>query len=731
MTAPIYAWPLERASTALAALVEASGLDLGARDAELGAEAPPIERTDKGGIDVDLLGAWLEHRGAALGCEIEPTHVQIGELDEALARFGPALLLIVPPGEEPVLVALCQGRAGARSVVVLGPDLKRHRVPVAELVRALAEPGLADKRGECSALLEAAQIPEQRRAAATEVLLRRRLATAYLRGIWQLRLPPSAAIGEQLRRDGVVRSLAVSTLSYLAHYVLLLASWWVIGSSILRGHDELGWLIAWALLLASIIPLRAIQSWQTGVTALRVGAIVKSRLLAGALALEPDELRTRGIGRLLALVIESQAVESLAISTGFASVAAIIDLALAGWVLGRGAGGGLLAVALWAWLALVAVIGWRYIVQRRAWARQRLAMTHALVERMVGHTTRLAQQQPARWHEDEDAATASYLARSRVMDRLSVLLRVAGTRGWMLIASLGLFPVLVTGEPSTGALAIAFGGVLLAQTAFTRIAGGLVGLADLTIAWTEVGSLADAATRLEGRRSRVFQRRHVSFADGAETGEETGDVGTERQPVIEVRELGYRYPSRERPALRACDLAVAPGERLLLEGPSGGGKSTFAALLTGLRDPDAGLLLLDGLDRATHGELGWRRRVAAAPQFHQNHVLTNTFAFNLLMGRRWPPRGEDLALAHEICVELGLGPLLERMPAGMMQNVGETGWQLSHGERSRLFLARALLQGAELVILDESLAALDPANQGRALECAFARAPTLLVIAHP
>jgi ATP-binding cassette subfamily B protein len=67
----------------------------------------------------------------------------------------------------------------------------------------------------------------------------------------------------------------------------------------------------------------------------------------------------------------------------------------------------------------------------------------------------------------------------------------------------------------------------------------------------------------------------------------------------------------------------------------------------------------------------------------------------------------------------------------MLQNVGETGWQLSHGERSRLYLARALLQGAELVILDESLAALDPENQGRALECAFERAPTLLVIAHP
>jgi len=50
------------------------------------------------------------------------------------------------------------------------------------------------------------------------------------------------------------------------------------------------------------------------------------------------------------------------------------------------------------------------------------------------------------------------------------------------------------------------------------------------------------------------------------------------------------------------------------------------------------------------------------------------------------------------------------MPAGLLQMVGETGWQLSHGERSRLYIARALLEGADVVLLDESFAALDPEN---------------------
>jgi ATP-binding cassette subfamily B protein len=183
--------------------------------------------------------------------------------------------------------------------------------------------------------------------------------------------------------------------------------------------------------------------------------------------------------------------------------------------------------------------------------------------------------------------------------------------------------------------------------------------------------------------------------------------------------------------LSGCDLVVRHGDRVLVQGPSGGGKSTLVSLLTGMRLPRSGLLLARGLDMSCLGEAGWRARVAAAPQFHENHVLTETFAFNLLMGRGWPPRVQDLEEAREVCEELGLGPLLERMPGGMYQMVGETGWQLSHGERSRLFIARALLQSGDVIILDESLAALDPENMAVTLRCLRARAPSLIVIAHP
>lgn len=146
--------------------------------------------------------------------------------------------------------------------------------------------------------------------------------------------------------------------------------------------------------------------------------------------------------------------------------------------------------------------------------------------------------------------------------------------------------------------------------------------------------------------------------------------------------------------------------------------------------PDSGLLLWDGLDPGTLGPRGWRR-VALAPQFHDNHVLMGTFAFNLLMGRGWPPGPADLEEAERVCRASALGPLLDRMPAGIHQPLGETGWPLSHGERSRLYLARARLQGAELIVLDESFAALYPPIFREVLSRVLDRAPAVLVVAHP
>jgi ATP-binding cassette subfamily B protein len=275
-----------------------------------------------------------------------------------------------------------------------------------------------------------------------------------------------------------------------------------------------------------------------------------------------------------------------------------------------------------------------------------------------------------------------------------------------------LTPLLVMAPTPVASVAVALGALLLSAQALERLAAGLSDLLGAAIGWRQVAFLYRAAAREEPL--------------GA-----PGLAPSGRGPVLEARGLSLRYARRSRPALRDASVVLARGDRTLLEGPSGGGKSTLAALLSGLRSPDTGLVRLHGLDRSAWGDIEWRRRVALAPQFHENYVLAAPFALNLLLGRRWPPTPADLAEALEVCGELGLSDLLERMPGGVFQPVGETGWQLSHGERSRLFVARALLQRADVVILDEGFGALDPDSLRLTLECARRRAATLMVVAHP
>jgi ATP-binding cassette subfamily B protein len=237
-------------------------------------------------------------------------------------------------------------------------------------------------------------------------------------------------------------------------------------------------------------------------------------------------------------------------------------------------------------------------------------------------------------------------------------------------------------------------------------------LAGAAVAWQRTSVLFRAATRQELPGSLDV-------------------VASKSAPlVVDARDLTFRYSDRTEPVLRGANLQIERGGRVVLEGASGGGKSTLVSLLAGVREPDSGRVLIDGFDRPTLGAAEWRRRLAAAPQFHENHVLAETFAFNLFLGHPAVLTPADFDEAREICDELGLGDVLDRMPAGMLQMVGETGWQLSHGERSRLYIARALLQDAELVVLDESFAALDPENLKRAVQCVVKRAGSLLVIAH-
>jgi ATP-binding cassette subfamily B protein len=424
----------------------------------------------------------------------------------------------------------------------------------------------------------------------------------------------------------------------------------------------------------------------------------------------------QGVGQFLSRVLESEAVEAMALSGGFSALISVIELLASLFVLSWGSAGSLLCLVLGAWTLLISYFGYDFYVRRKAWTAARLHMTHDLIERMIGQRTRVAQESHAHWHDGEDEELEHYLQLSKNVDQSELRLIAIAPRGWLIVALLGLTPAFARGQRPEQ-LAIAIGGVLIAFRAFNRVATSLWQLEDAAISWKQVAPLFHAAARPEPVGIPLLRSAKEPKIDGFN--------------LVEAQDLTFRYQDRGEPVLRKCSFAIRPLDRILLEGHSGDGKSTLASLLIGMRTPQSGLLLLDGLDWQTLGVDGWRRRIVSAPQFHENHVLTETFAFNVLMGRGWPPTQKDMDEAEEICRELGLGDLLDRMPAGLLQMVGETGWQLSHGERSRLYIARALLQRASMIILDESFAALDPNTLRRSLQCVMKRAPALMVIAHP
>ncbi|MBV9766808.1 MAG: ATP-binding cassette domain-containing protein [Acidobacteriaceae bacterium] len=402
-------------------------------------------------------------------------------------------------------------------------------------------------------------------------------------------------------------------------------------------------------------------------------------------------------------------METLALSGGIASLLAAIELGVSAFVLGR------LALLLIVWCGITVVLAWRFLRRYQQWTDTRMNMTQDLVEAMVGHRTRLAQLRCDQWHESEDQTLDNYLGVSRSLDQTGTSLIAAIPRGWLVCGVVALAPSIISGQSTGTATAILLGGILLAFTAFGRLTGSFADIAAAWVAWKRIAPLFHAAARPQTLGEAVPDKK----------------AGEALEKVIEADRLTFRYRKEGNPVIQGCSLVIRSGERILLEGPSGGGKTTFASLLSGMRQPESGLLLVNGLDRHTLGSERWRQRIAAAPQFHENHILTETLAFNLLMGRRWPPTSADMEEAESICRQLGLGGLLDSMPSGILQMVGEGGWQLSHGERSRVYIARALLQNADLVILDESFAALDPENLRLALQCTVENAETLMVIAHP
>jgi thiol reductant ABC exporter CydC subunit len=154
------------------------------------------------------------------------------------------------------------------------------------------------------------------------------------------------------------------------------------------------------------------------------------------------------------------------------------------------------------------------------------------------------------------------------------------------------------------------------------------------------------------------------------------------------------YPGRARPALDGVDLDLPPGRRVALVGPSGAGKSTLADVLVRFVDYQ-GSARLDGTELRHLAGSDVRAVVGLVPQ--EVHLFDTTLAENLRLAHR---EADDARLTG-VLEQVGLGPWLAGLPAGLDTEVGERGTRLSGGQRRRVGLARALLAGVDVLVADE------------------------------
>ena len=207
---------------------------------------------------------------------------------------------------------------------------------------------------------------------------------------------------------------------------------------------------------------------------------------------------------------------------------------------------------------------------------------------------------------------------------------------------------------------------------------------------------------------------------------EARDSKVPEDMTVRFEGVTFKYPGSDRPAVEAVSLTMKPGTVTALVGPSGSGKSTIASLAARFWDPQQGRVSIGGIDLrdiSSKDLSGLESYV-----FQSNTLLRDTLLNNVRLGRPdATPEQVSEALRQAQCEDI-----VAKLPNGLDTPIGPGGVYLSGGETQRVAVARAILKGSPIVILDEATAFADPENE-HLVQKAFeklAEDRTVLIIAH-
>jgi len=254
--------------------------------------------------------------------------------------------------------------------------------------------------------------------------------------------------------------------------------------------------------------------------------------------------------------------------------------------------------------------------------------------------------------------------------------------------------------------------------------GTMLALAALSTAFLEpLGVLVGTVLQIQLLGSYMARLDDV-FNTPTETAGRDLRHAPELTGALRAEGLAFRYTPHGPPAIDGVNLTVRPGEVLAVVGRSGSGKSTLGRLLLGLYAPDAGRILLDGIDLASMHPRSVRSQIGVVTQ--DPYIFGLSIRENLSLGDPSLPL-EQLEAAAE---QAGIADDIRAMPMGWDTPLVDAGASLSGGQRQRLALARALATKPRLLLLDEATSNLDTVTEAKVHANIAQLGCTVVLVAH-
>ena len=250
----------------------------------------------------------------------------------------------------------------------------------------------------------------------------------------------------------------------------------------------------------------------------------------------------------------------------------------------------------------------------------------------------------------------------------------------------------------------------------------------LTVTLTKIAYSGEAEmTVLDalGRMKTIFEMKSLDLVEKLNTASNV-DISSAQENLLTLKNVTYRYAGAERDALKDVSLSIGKGQQIAFVGPSGGGKTTLAELISRFFDVTSGEILLAGKNIKDIPLTELMKLISFV--FQDSKLIKTSILENVRLAKPEATETEVLAALEKAqCIDI-----INKLPNGINTVIGSKGTYLSGGEMQRISIARAFLKDAPILILDEATAFADPDNETK-VQGAFAelaKSKTVIMIAH-